>query len=730
VIEVSQKQLDLPSEYDSAVKNIDRFLNLGWLMISLYVAISLVYFSGAEYRSVIVYALGAPLTYLLTSWIKREPWNQIRLIPVMIYIFWLPILVDIEVKYPWYSIGLIATCAALSSIMFKNRINSILFVLLCVLGQYFLASQEMVGVSDSKDTLLLNSYFSSLWVAICGLAGLLIVKNYFKYCLELDDNLKDVEIEYWERSQSISRLNLKDYINLKLHGTILNTLIFAQKMSGLTSKETISEQLKSDLSQLESVSVDSESISKIGEMVKSNIGFGRLNVSINENSNVIFSSVDAEIAIELIREVVLNVNKHTNSSKLTINISGTENNRILITINEELEMVAGAKSLASKAVAAMTSKSMQRLCKESGSDYSVNSYSTGSLLHVITINSIERDLDIIRETKEIRRKSLNSFVNNISSISVVFALFSVPGFLYLQVPAPMIIVVVSCLAVHAYLLRGSADVFLISILTFLPLTLIPYAYTTSEVCTNLSSLPWIVNSLLGAFLFGTYSSPSVILRWLPGFIMFAECLSANFLLPNECSSLLNGTTPGIAIALILARNLMSRRSRNMSLDKVLEGKLRMQSDLNLDIQEKITISRNRVLEKVRTFSDDQFGGDKAAKDLDNLINLVRAYLLCSEKFERPYFQDMFDWVLKRYESGINTKIEIYEINESVITYNMDFNSDFGYVTGMLKDKDLKMTVTIGERISVELQIDVQMPLNWLERVNQNGSQIQFSDKSR
>lgn len=721
------KQLDLPSEYDSAVANTFRFLNLGWLMISLYVALSLVYLSGAEYRSVIFYALGAPLAYVTTSWIKREPWSQLRLLPVMAYIYWLPFAVDEFAKSPWYSYGLIATCAAMSSIVFSNNINSILFIFVAVLAQYFAVSQRFSGVSDNEDSLLLNSYFASSWVSIAGVATLVILKRYYTYCQQLDTNLKDVEKQYWERSQSISKLNLKDYINLKLHGTILNTLIVAQRMSEVASREKISEQLKVDLSELEPSNPSDQSGTSLMNTLRSKIDFGRLKVEINQNASLDLASQDTELLIELIREASLNIIKHTNSDKLLINVNQEDENKVIVTINEDLNEVVSNDLLSKKAVSAMQSKSMLRLCNESDSKYQVVSFSTGSLLHRITMNLIDRDLNILNETKQIRRRSLTSFVNAISSISIVFSFIAIPGFIYLKIPAPMIMVVSICVFIHLYLLKQkSSDVFLVSLLAILPLTLIPYSYTIKDVCTNLEALPWVVNSLLGAFLFGSYTSANVILRWLPGFVMFAECLSANYFLPSQCSSVLNGTTPGIAIALILARNMITRRSRNAKLDRDLEDLLRLQSGQNDQIQELVSAARGQVLSKVRSFANNHLEGKDSPTELGHLINLVRAYLLCSEKFERQFFRDLFDWTLARYESGVNTSLEIFEVGTAKDPVEADFNREFSGLNKIFNHENLSMTITVDEKILVELRPDRSVSDDLFSEVAQNDDQVIFT----
>ena len=714
--ESALEQLDLPSEYDSAVANTYKFLNLGWLMISLYVAVSLVYFSGAEYRSVILYALGAPLAYFSTSWIKREPWDQFRLIPVIAYLFWLPLQVNHLVTNPWYSIGFVAICASFSSIVFNKISLSIALISICGVVQYYFARMNLIGISDTGDTLLLNSYFSTSWVLITGISGLFIIKNYYAVCKDLDSALEEVENEYWERSENISKLNLKDHINLKLHGTLLNTLIVAQKMKGLLTNEGLSQQIKKEL---EEINLDNNFSSldlRIEELVTNQVNFGRLDFKVNSDPRISIEAHDVDLIIELVREVILNINKHTNSQRVTINFALDAGSKILITIKEDLSSILTMNLLAERALMAMQSKSLHRLCAKSYSTYTVNSYSNGSILHIINTSPVDRDLNILRKTKEIRRRSLNTFVRNISAVSAGFTILAIPAFIYLNVPKSMVLIISICLVIHLYLLISRRlNVFLIFILVALPLALVPLAYSTSDVCTNMESLPWMINSLLGAFLFGSYFSSNVVLRWVPGVFLLVECLSVNFFFPEECTSLLNGTTPGIAIALILARNLISRRSRNAALDQQLEGELRLQSGQNDEVKEKVTAARDLVLDKVRLFADRSHSNGSYDDQLGSLINLVRAYLLCSEKFEKQFFRDLFSWVFDRFDRGLSTSLEIYELNYSSVSLVLDFNKDFSIFTNSVLDKDLSISLTFDDRVFVEIstESDVSEVLKYL-----------------
>jgi hypothetical protein len=240
----------------------------------------------------------------------------------------------------------------------------------------------------------------------------------------------------------------------------------------------------------------------------------------------------------------------------------------------------------------------------------------------------------------------------------------------------------------------------------------------------MESLPWMINSFLGSFLFGSYFSSNTLLRWIPGLILLLQCLSVNFLYPQECNSLLNGTTPGIAIALVLAQNLLIRRSRNNALDSELEQNLKLQSIQNNEIQGKVAVAREKVLKKVSDFADEnRVNGDVDAQ-LGSLISLVRTYLLCSEKFERQFFRDLFEWIYLRFENGKSTSLEIFEIDDSTIASELVFKSDFSFLYDERLDMDLRISITLGENAFVDITspTDVSETLSIIPNTNS----VQFS----
>lgn len=697
------QELDLASEYETSIETTYRLLNLTWMLVSFYVAISLVYLSGADYREVIFFALGAPAAFFATSWINHRVLSQYRLIPVIGYCAWLPVLVQDKATSPWISIGLIMVTAALSAVSFRSVIASMIYTAVCALLQIYIATLEIIGVSDTTDTLLLDGFFSTLWVLISGFASVFVLRNYLSYAKKLDEVFAKITQEYWERSQRIAKINLKDYLNLKLHGTVLNTLIVAQQMPEVASPQAISAQLKAELEDLETHESDVFSVGSIRELVFQQINFGRLATKIKYQETLALDKNELNIVLEFIREVTLNINRHTNSEEIVVTIGGDDQGKTLVTVQEILKDVVAAKDLESRVAAALNSSSMTRLCVDSGANYSVKSYPDGQLLHVVHIDLHENDLDLLGRFKKYRSESLSIFVRNLSLIPTSFALFSIPAFLFQGVPDFVVLVLSLTVITHLFILvKGASSPMLNGALAFFPLSIFPYTYWTLEGCSELYALPWILNAALGALLFGAYTTTATVSRWLPGILMILGCSLAILLLPNECKSLLNGTTPGIVIVLVIARYLMILRNRNFKLDAELDAFIRNQSRADEIILNRISKARSGVISNVNEFLNRHSDKGSSSYDISRLINLIRCYLLCSEKIDDDFISDFFDWIIDRYDKGLDTSLEIYRYDNSNLPPNFEFRDISSLIDEVYGNSKIHLIIDSSEPISIEI----------------------------
>jgi sugar-specific transcriptional regulator TrmB len=346
---------------------------------------------------------------------------------------------------------------------------------------------------------------------------------------------------------------------------------------------------------------------------------------------------------------------------------------------------------------------MNRLCVESGADYSVKPYPDGQLLHVVHVHSYDKDLDILSRFKKYRSESLSIFVRNLSLIPTSFALFSIPAFLFQGVPDFVVLVLSLTVMTHLYILiRDSSSRLLNGALAFFPLSIFPYTYWTFNGCAELYALPWILNSALGALLFGAYTTTALLSRWLPGLLMILGCSCAILLLPDQCKSLLNGTTPGIVIVLVIARYLMILRNRNFKLDTELDAFIKDQSRADEIVLNRISEARSRVISSVHEYLDRQFDNVNSSAEGSRLINFIRCYLLCSEKIDDDFISEFFDWISHRYNNGLDTSLEIYQFDDSNLPSNFRFEEISSLIDEVYGSSKIHVILDSSEQLSLEV----------------------------
>ena len=103
----------------------------------------------------------------------------------------------------------------------------------------------------SSTLVSLNTYFSSLWTMGTGVAFMIIRARYLSASDKIEDEIVRLKERISSRFQAISLQNRDDYRNLKLHGTILNTLIFAKNNPEFVSnRQSFMDSIKNELSEL------------------------------------------------------------------------------------------------------------------------------------------------------------------------------------------------------------------------------------------------------------------------------------------------------------------------------------------------------------------------------------------------------------------------------------------------------------------------------------------------
>ena len=193
----------LASEREMFNERSNKLIRIGSVVTSVYFVLQLYLGSGTikpiTHLVVVTTLLINAISYLLAN---KFNYNWIVLF-TFLPILMVPIYIDPYVERGWISYGLIIAVFVITASSIENEVFALTLVIFGVICQYVVAKLNLIGVIDNQDSLLLGSYFSSVWLLICGISLILIRRSYLKFCDQIDEQLFRVEDELQEEAKSL-----------------------------------------------------------------------------------------------------------------------------------------------------------------------------------------------------------------------------------------------------------------------------------------------------------------------------------------------------------------------------------------------------------------------------------------------------------------------------------------------------------------------------------------------
>jgi hypothetical protein len=552
--------------------------------------------------------------------------------------------------------------------MMDNLVAAITILIFSLIWNYFIASIDLIGISDKRDILLFGSYFSTVWLLIFG-SGLIIARrSYYKYCDEIDEKLFEIEQSLCEQNQIISRINLMDHRNIVLHGTVLNTLIsYKHSFGDFIDIDSLSTQLSQDLAKIESTDIENRNSQNLHLLIESNLKSYGLDLDIQLSPDLANNTEIPETWLEIIREILLNIKKHTDSKGIELMIDSDEES-LLISIVEHFGISVPVNNAEVRAQGVRNSITLERLIKYASAQFSVSAASTyDKLIYKIKIPNKVSNSEIMSKISDLRRESLTRIVVATSIMSLVYSLFALFGFLFLDVSKSISFSILAiAFLMSSEIISSHKTQWRPVLLQFLALSLLPITFIGDISCSNLLFTPWLFNAIFGSVLFSIYFISNPILKWVPGLIFIVESVATRFIYPQECKNLLDGSTPGFILILLFSYALGQVRNRNLALDNEMENFFNSQISMSLHISKQIDTKRKVLILELEKFvlnlRRNLFDKDQGYKAIEIWIQKLRAFLICSEYFHSDLVRDTYDFIDQRLSKDRKTKISIYAEN--------------------------------------------------------------------
>ena len=632
-------------------------------------------------------------------------------IPLTLYLLIAPIALGTTPEKAWISYGVLTIFANLYLATIFRRNIAIAMMLGVTIFQIWVIHLNLSSISDLADMRLLNTYFSSLWTMGTGVAFIIIRTRYLDASDKIEDEIIRLKERISSRFQAISLQNRDDYRNLKLHGTILNTLIFAKNNPEFTdNRQSFVDSIKKELSELRSSrKILQTDLRETLQDLLSGRTLKKIRVSQMDVSGRISDASLENNILEIIREILLNLEKHTTVAEVKIQLDISADGNIKLQISESAHFEVSSKNLEMRKADALRSESLKRLLAITPSQLAITTTPDGfGLIYTVTnLEASDRSGDP-REIFRLRNSNLIEFAENIGRGTAIFGLLFLPGYLFLGINQNILILLIAHSAIVAYsVLKKSRSKGWLSISTFFSLALPVLISQNFGECTNISYLPWLLNVvMMNAFMFAT-EIRNKYLRWAPIAIITIELFILPQSYPQGCQDIFLGTFPAIPLIIAFALVLGSLRKRLYKQDAEQISSAFVDEENVRKYEDALEHEYMTVISELEDFSKElpTLSESVVSARIENEIQKVRAFLVCSEQFESEIIRELYRFVIERLRSGVPTRLNIL----GGFIYQLDQGTPIGEflvkLSRELGEIPSEITLVKLERITFEINVE-------------------------
>ena len=621
-----------------------------------------------------------PITYwqfvfaflTLISWLYgtlkvRSTGSQYVFLPLFTIFLAAPFVCQPWVTHSWTSYGLIVVATVVYVSALPSTFIAFAFIFLCLVLQALSTQLNLRSLTDNADLSYAGNYFSSTWVLLVGTMLFVIRGKYLKFCNDIDLQLAELEEQEKVRSRNIRLLNSQDSKNLKMHGTVLNTLLVIKGNleSGAGFDQALS-RLKKETSDLEGINtpVPSRFIDQILAEATTNSA-QTMAVEVKEFSLPELSvSIERQV-LEICREMLINFGRHTSATSVEISLLDLKNGTCKLIFTENSPDVMAEQWSDSQVLSALKSKTMNRLVRGLNGEWKVERNGVQIVQNIVfTLSPF--DQEPAEEIKKLRGASFDLIRGSFPLISIFYGFILLPALIYLHQLTLTNLLFTLSLTIAAIAFKLSAEHRLrlpASLLSAcLGLLVLPVAEWQITSCSELKVMPWIFNGLLAPILLVSVITSNLFLKWIPLFLFTAEATVSIGIFPKACHQILQGSTPGLILIGVSALLIGLARSRAQNRDDLTSLSVRSHSAEFDLVNTQLADARRLLLKSLGKLSsklDSQ--GSNRLELLERVtleIQKIRAFLLCSEYFELHSMRILSELIGKRIDRGLPTKLSL------------------------------------------------------------------------
>ena len=637
-----------------------RISTIAWPTIAILFSIQTLTSNSAIAVWQIYFICGIAITVVLSLLIQWLTNLSHSFIPFVLYMLISPLVIGESASTPWMSFGLLTVTASIYFATINPWPVAIASIIALGIFEVWMVRKDLPSFTDQQDMELLGGYFATVWLIGIGVFVCYIRNQYLNVSVGIEERIESLKESISKRLQGISRQNREDYRNLKLHGTVLNTLIYARNnLEYLVDRSGLVSTLKNELSQMRNANSELSFKNAILEIINR-----RENTRIQIASIAVTGEVyDLQIQnsyVEVIREILLNLEKHTMATIATIAVSTDQDKKISIEITDNSGQGLENAERSELARRASKSRSLSRLLGVIPAQLSINTSQDGLIYKITPLASSESVASSI-EIHESRNQGVLSFAFNLIKAVSIIGILYIPGYFFLNIePFKVALLVVQAITLFLFAFRISFTALLLAISTWISIATPAFISLNVTSCSQVTIAPWMANIGLTATLSFALLSKRRITRWLPLGLFTLELLVLPLTYPEACKNIYFGTLPGIPLIISFYLVISSIRKRAFNEDSQMIRSV-YEDEASVEKTEALLkYEFDALLSNLENFSNsiENFKHEDLISEIDFQIQRIRAFLICSEQYESQIVREFYRFAVNRLDNERSTRISL------------------------------------------------------------------------
>lgn len=634
---------------------------------------------------------------------------KLNFAPLTIFLLVSPLLVGNRADEPWISIGLVSMAAVIYFSVINNIYFAILASVVITAWQVFIASLDLSSVSDSRDITYFYSYFASTWMLAIGIGSILIRRRYQQVTESVDEVVVESLNETVDSLRKIQESNVSDSNNLRLHGTVLNTLIYLKNsastmMNPLEIRKILQDDLKGVRSSNENFGLSNFKESLVANLEERTLK--RIKLNLVSADFKMKDRITARGVTEVLREQILNLEKHSDVNSVQIAFASSMTSGVHILT--KVDAPSGTRKEDSERIISpfMQSKSLERILESYRATYTVSwDEVSNQIIQEVFIPYLDFQEELQSSISQVRFTGLNDFAMNYVRIAIFSGIAALLGYIFAGIAFDEW-VLIATLTIGLFIATQRQNSTLALVATSaLSAAVLPFIFSTQNTCEDVLILPWVWNLLLVNGFLVALRAKNILLQSFPLIVLSIQSYLYPKTLPDDCQNILDGSLPAIPLIAILAINVIRVRRQEFDLDVKRIEESALEFTNFGDIDQAISDQYAALILELEHFASSQdfnLPAEERGRIFDLQIQKIRAYLIATEKYDSALIRALYGFVRDRLSTGFPTRLSLLGEFNSQLDSSLDIEEFLDTLSDLLADRSVEIILAPSKTLEVSI----------------------------